>query len=102
MPNDKLMEITTDNKTYNMTYKEVSDFWKMFRDLYDDVKLLRNYDKGMAGVATVLNLYQGKGIKDFDELQSLLKARYTLEKHEMLRREEQATKDIKNKIKMLR
>ena len=104
VPKAHKMEISTDTNTYTMSYKEVSDFWKMFRDLYeaDAVQNLRNYDKGMAGVSTVLNLYQGRNIKDFNELKELLEARYTLEKHEDMIREQEATKDIRKGIKMLR
>lgn len=91
-------------KEYRLSHEEISDFWDMFRALYEDeesvIKNLRNYDKGMAGVSTVFSLWEGKAIKSFEKLKELLKARYVLEQHENMLRDEEAKKHL-NKGKMM-
>lgn len=89
---------------YRLSHEEISEFWDTFRTLYEEegsvIKNLRNYDKGMAGVSTVFSLWEGKGIKSLQELRDLLKARYTLEQHENMLRDEEAKKNL-NKGKMM-
>lgn len=94
--------VITDKRTYEVTYKQISDFWRFFREHYDDISALKNYEKGTAGVSTAFNLYHGAGITDPQKFMDMIESRITLEKFSMLRQEEEDMADIYDKYGQFR
>jgi hypothetical protein len=69
------------DKYTRFSMEEISDFWDTFRTLYDEaeVKNLRNYDKGQAGVSTVFNIFRS-AIKSIDDIKNMISNQYDEEK----------------------
>lgn len=124
------LTVIQNGKTYQLSSKQVSDFWSLFREVYEKsaIAQLKDYDKGQQGVSTVFEIFQSgeknidalakkywkerkelgepvpkwKDLETSDKLGYVIDAMVTSKTNSLQELQREATSQVSGRIKMLR